>query len=157
REGADLKAKVYLVDASGVVQGLREFGGTAERCGDLVHAAALSISIAIDPALGQAEPILETPPAGEVAPPAPPSPVPEASAAAPDRPEQPAPRKAAAAPHDRTQWMVGAGGVGAMGAAPAPTLGGSVYGSVRLRRASFTLEARADLPYTVDEPHYRFS
>jgi hypothetical protein len=157
-EGVDLKAKVYLVDTSGAVRGLREFTGPAERCGDLVYAAALSISIAIDPAQADAGSSPSVPPREDSGPAAPaPAPVPAVFPALPDRPEQPRKPTTTDAVREATQWIVGAGGVGAIGATPGATLGGAIYGSARFSRASFTLEARGDLPSSIDEPPYRFS
>jgi hypothetical protein len=44
-----LHASVELVDDNGMVRGIREFDAAADQCEELVAAAALAISIAIDP------------------------------------------------------------------------------------------------------------
>jgi hypothetical protein len=155
-EGVDLKAKVFLIDTSGVVQGLREFNGPAERCAELVHAAALSISIAIDPAQADAAASPPVPPRQEPTPEGPISAAVEPQAL-PTRPERPREHEAKRVPHEAWHWAAGAGTVGAIGATPVGTFGGVMYGSARLGRASLTLELRGDLPSTIDEPRYRFS
>jgi hypothetical protein len=150
-KGAELEAKVYLVDASGVVRGLREFSGPAERCGDLVYAAALSISIAIDPAQAAAPPPAAPPPEESV------PPVPVVSARREVRAESPPVPVVAPSPGEGVRWVFGAGGAGVFGSTPMPSLRGAIFGSARLGSASFSLEATADVPSTVDEPRYTFS
>jgi hypothetical protein len=49
RDGPKLRARVYLADSDGRARGSRELSAPADECDKLLAAAALAISIAIDP------------------------------------------------------------------------------------------------------------
>jgi hypothetical protein len=63
-----LRGKVLLLDSAGVVQGQREFSTALGRCRELVHAMALSVSIAIDPAAPEPQATAQEIPAIEPSP-----------------------------------------------------------------------------------------
>jgi len=145
RVDENLKATVELVDPRGSRQGRREFSAGADRCGELVSALALSISIAVDPERAQ-----RTAESEEAAPSVPatrpiehrepsPRPLPPTRDAAPEPPlERPPPRALG--------WQFGAGGHAAIGSAPSATGGAFAFFGARLASASLSLEGRADFP-----------
>jgi len=125
RDSDHLKGEVELVDEHGVELGLREFSDEPGKCDDLVHAMALSISIAIDPK--SAETYAQGPPdeppavdrAIEPEPARPPPPQ-------PTRKGRLAPKQIVVAPLSRsaetpTQWSAGLGLMALLGEAPKPT------------------------------------
>jgi hypothetical protein len=145
REPQRLRGEVELVDERGTRVGLREFSANLGECQDLVHAMALSISIAIDPKSAETyrqgpsdEPApASEPEATEPGTPAP-SPVPVA------KPEQST--RAAAEPS-----IVASAGLGALAAfqvLPKTTFGLVASGALRYRAWSIALEGEADLPTT---------
>ncbi len=144
----NLKATVELVDAVGSRRGRREFSAGADRCGELVSALALSISIAVDPERAQAaidRELPATPPPTEAREPRP-------ETRAPSRRDTDAPIDTGVdavvpQPEKRAlRWQLGAGGHAALGIAPAPTGGTFVFVGAALASASLSLEGRADLP-----------
>ena len=155
REHDRLKGQVELVDEHGAQVGLREFSAEPEKCDDLIHAMALSISIAIDPksaetySQGPADEPAETaekqPESAPTPPPAPASksvPVPAQSA---HRPSPAEPSRALVEP------SLGVAVLGSLGTAPNPALGAALFGALRWQAWSLALEARADLPRTGEE------
>jgi hypothetical protein len=79
REGNRLEASVELVDEQGISRGLRELDAPIGRCDELIAAASLSISLAIDPEHANREIASDE---VAVAPAKVPAPAPEAKAAA---------------------------------------------------------------------------
>ena len=135
-EGNDerLTARMELVDEQGVSQGERKLEAAPDRCGDLIRALALSMSIAIDPEHTGSDP--NAPPlfrfeqsAGE-------------ASRADSSPEEPAPREQS---RDAPLFLrFGLGGQVGLGTAPAPAAGLLVIGSARYRDFSVALEYRTD-------------
>lgn len=155
RNREELRATVELVDDHGMVRGVREFKAPAAQCNELVATMALAISIAIDPTnpgiLGDApkarpEPVrskpasLERPPPPASAPPAP---------HASERPEVDAPERPRDTAEASSELRAGAAVVGAVGTAPAATLGVGLTAGIRKGIWSFNLEGRSELPGTI--------
>jgi hypothetical protein len=157
RDVNGLRGQVELVDEHGAQLGLRELSAGANECAELVHAMALSISIAIDPKSAEtyeqgppdeAETTENAPKTTEIEPSAP-----EPTAARPVAATA-EPRGAAHPALARGPRLLISAGVGAMGVLndlPKPTLAG--LGFVRLRRSwlSLALEGRADVPSTTTQ------
>jgi hypothetical protein len=155
----ELRATVELVDARGMLRGVREFKSSPRQCDELVAAMALAISIAIDPtnpAILGGTPAPARPEAKPAA-----APVPSATAAKP--PEAPAaepvaPARARGESGDvpraktpeasRTSFRAGAAVLAALGTAPNTTAGLAIFGGVRRGPWTFQLEGRAELPAT---------
>jgi hypothetical protein len=142
-----LRAKVELVDASGIVRGARELDGRTTDCQELLASLALATSITLDP---MAAPTIDGP-----------HPTPEVVGADPQGVERTdVPKKAVETLPDRTAavhatprpvaesiaWSLRAGPLLALGAGPAPSAGARL--GVGAHRGSFALfaELRADLP-----------
>jgi hypothetical protein len=157
-----LHASVELVDDKGMVRGIREFDAAADECDELIAAAALAISIAIDP---QNPSILGGPPPPQApmpekaAPPRPPEPPREAARrkdesktaeeAGTSRSALAQERDAVVSPPSPEAPLAVRPGVAVMGAwrtAPAPAL--AFGGFLELRQGAFSiaLEGRFDLP-----------
>jgi hypothetical protein len=135
-EGTDerLTARMELVDEQGVSQGERRLEAAPDRCGDLIRALALSMSIAIDPEHTGPDP--NAPPLfrfGE----------PGGEASRTDSSvEKPAPREESRdAP---LSLRFGLGGQVGLGVAPVPAAGLLVIGSPRYRDFSVAFEYRTD-------------
>jgi hypothetical protein len=160
RVGDRLEADVQLVDQLGKRHGSRHLATDTGRCDELISALALSISIAIDPERVQTEEDFVPPPETET---------PASGRSAGDRPESrteaPAIDGEPKAPvHWDTgvedereprrpfsvRWHSGAGGLAAIGSAPAPTGGAFVFVSAELGQALLSLEGRADAPAFTD-------
>jgi hypothetical protein len=143
REDDRLKAGVDLIDEQGLSRGSRFLDAPAKSCDELIAAAALSISLAIDPERAMANAPSPTP---KRAPPMPPtpsepeSPLPEAS------PQIEAPVIAAAKPI-RPELVVSLHGES--GALVAPTLGTTLGLGLRRGAVSLSLEGRVDLPVSI--------
>lgn len=137
-DGERLEGRAELVDASGSLRGLREFSTSPDRCDDLVHAIALSISIAIDPASAETGAALQ------------PEKTPPTYAESEPNPVlgQETPGTQGQAIGRELEWEVGLGAFGSVGTAPGPLprLGGLLSGAVRRRALSLTLELRGELP-----------
>jgi hypothetical protein len=151
----ELKATVELVDDRGLVRGVREIKAKAGQCEELVATMALAISIAIDPTnpgiLGeppktQAEPVRAKPAALDRLPPK------------EDRPTQPTSRlpdvdtveRPEAASEEISELRAGAAVIGAVGTAPAATLGVALSAGIRKSSWSFNVEGRSELPGTIE-------
>jgi hypothetical protein len=157
-----LHASVELVDDKGIVRGIREFDAVADECDELIAAAALAISIAIDPTNPS---ILGAPPAREaVARPSderspastPPS---EKHVVASDASKTPSeasvPRTPLAEERDEANTRPssemslavrpGVAVSGALGTAPAAAVGFGAFLEVRQGTFSLALEGRFDL------------
>ena len=153
RNREELRATVELVDNRGIVRGVREFKAPAGQCDELVATMALAISIAIDPSnpgiLGDAPKARPEPPRVEPASldraPPPPSVAPAETAPSPeaDAPPKPAERLG-------IELRLGAGAVGAVGTAPAPTAGLALSAGVRRGIWSINLEGHDELPGSTD-------
>jgi hypothetical protein len=129
-----LTARMELVDERGVSQGERKLEAAPDRCGDLISALALSMSIAIDPEHTAPDP--GAPPPFAFA-------QPEGGGAprADTQAEAPSAEKSNDAP---LFLRFGLGGQIGLGVAPAPAAGLLVIGSVRYRNYSVALEFRDD-------------
>ncbi|MET0593673.1 MAG: hypothetical protein ABW133_13300 [Polyangiaceae bacterium] len=168
RETRGFRASVQLLDDKGVVRGTRALRSASEDCGELVKAAALAISIGIDPESATRPP--GTPPADVAAPsatkeaPATPSSTPErettpsvsaaASAAAisPNESGDTRERDPLEATRDaaRLQPSVGATLWSAINLAPAVTFGGTVFAGLEWRSLGLFAEVRKSLPASGD-------
>jgi hypothetical protein len=123
-------SRVSLTDTTGTVLGEKEIS-SEESCSDLMMTAAFVVSVLVDP---------EGAPKTERPAPAPASPVPIAwpeERKEPPRPPEPARTLAVAA---------GLEGVASVGSAPAPAVGGALFGGVRRLPFLVELDLRADLP-----------
>jgi hypothetical protein len=147
RVGRALEARIQIAGADGKGTAERRLVSRQSDCLELASAMELAISIAIDPLAG------DRPRPAAPAPPSPPPPAP------PPRPpatvivvREPAPPPAPAppppAPGVPIVFQVRLGGLGAVGAAAAATVGGSVQASARRGSFSLGLEGRGDLPAT---------
>jgi hypothetical protein len=157
RSGDRLEADVELVDQLGKRHGSRHLSTDAARCDELISALALSISIAIDPERAQdAEDVVPPPPAApaETEPTENPAETPgfanETKSPARldtgvERSEKPRRRP------PTLRWYSGAGGLAAVGSAPAPTGGAFVFAGARLDEVSLSLEGRADAPAFIEK------
>ncbi|MDH5491167.1 MAG: hypothetical protein OEY14_04380 [Myxococcales bacterium] len=132
REGRRWTTRIYVRDAAGAPMGARTLQSSAPECAPLDEAAALAISLTIDPEAGLSAPT--------AAPPTPPAPVARAApeeppcAAGPSAPLQPAappPEPARAAASDRPSRLE-LGLSGALGLLPSPALGPAISGRVGL-------------------------
>jgi hypothetical protein len=152
-----LAAIVRLIDASGASHGRRELFAPVDRCGELVRAMALSISIAIDPERAEASLVDDAPESA-----APPE---SAAESGPEEPEDdvddrerpitrtpapaPDPRRdpgstAAGSRRTRLALFSGAGAHAAVGTAPSATGGAFVFAGLQINAISIALEGRAD-------------
>jgi hypothetical protein len=141
RKESDYRAEIKLVDDQNRLRGARDLHVKGGDCAAIIDAMALTVSLTIDPSslLGPSpsSPSLPSPPAETEAPP---------SVAAPTQPptaEGPA-RTNPGGIH--LSGHVGAGVMGAFGAAPAATAGGAVFAGVGWHWLSIDIEGRADLP-----------
>ncbi|MEZ4220664.1 MAG: hypothetical protein R3B13_07015 [Polyangiaceae bacterium] len=131
-----LEAKVQLQDESGKVLGERLLSSAAGDCGELARTLALAVAIAIDPVRAN------QPKAPE------PTPEPEPATApktleTPPRTEKPIPLAAPMQPVEPFKARIGAGGLVALGVAPAVAPGVWVAGGIGKRAYSLDLEGRA--------------
>jgi hypothetical protein len=136
--------------------GVRHIESPSSDCAELTRTLALTIAIGIDPVrAAQAQPSA-TPESAASAPGATPASEPARPRiepprgdhdGAPDAPSDPSSRRARA--------YATAAMLGAIGAEPAPSLGGSIGARFVWPIASFGVEARGDLPSSVDIPHGR--
>jgi hypothetical protein len=157
RDGANLRARVYLADEDGRIRGSRELTAPVDECQNLVAAVALAISIAIDP-LSATAPSPARDRAGhteEAAAPAEPevvaaTPTPsvETEGVARERADAGAAQGSQGAPTPlSTAWYTGIGPHLASGTSPDLAAGFAGFARLELgRRASIALEGRYDLP-----------
>jgi hypothetical protein len=140
RQGRLLRAVIELRDASGALTGSREISSQENDCAELASAAALAISIAVDPKSAMRS-------AREARRPPPPPPEPSAGAPppVPAAPEQKPPPPAPERP-DPVFFRAGLDALGVLGAAPKPAFGALLHAGVRWRALSVALEGRADAP-----------
>ena len=125
-------ARFELVNEQGVAQGERRLEAAPDRCGDLVRALALSMSIAIDP--DQVEPNDEAPSAWRF----------EKSPTLVRAPRDENTKEASETRAAPLVLRFGLGGQAALGVAPTPVAGALVVGSGRYRAFSLGLEFRID-------------
>lgn len=157
RDATKLHGEVELVDERGTQVGKRVFAAPLDQCDQLVHAMALSISIAIDPKSaetyaqgpadapgpdlpvnqGNSQPVSESDPVPKRA---------IESRALPITP-QPSPSVATAS----WLWLGGFGPTLQFRSLPQPALGASVFGALRRNARSMALEAELDSPVTSQE------
>jgi hypothetical protein len=150
KRGGDLVARVAMHDEHGTQTGTRELTSPTNDCAELVSAASLAISIAIDPAS-----VVARHPRAK-----PPSPTP--SDEPPARPPPPSSPEPATAPSPDVRgapWAppgmgldLGAGALAAYGSAPSPSVGFRASIGARWRRVSLSVEGRADLPASATAP-----
>ena len=168
RVGVIYRGEVRLLGEKGDEVGSRSIGAGSERCGDVVSALALSISVAIDPLLLVRPPpppvpavvVPDSPPPSPApdSPPVQPPPAPPAPPASPAPPPElrsepraaalPAGVRPAASPRQR---FAGATLLGSVGSAPAPALGLAAFAGVRSGRTSVAGEVRVDLPSATND------
>jgi hypothetical protein len=157
RDGANLRARVYLADEDGRIRGSRELTAPVDECQNLVAAVALAISIAIDPlsatapspARDRAGHTEEAPaPAEPEVVAATPTPSVENQGAARERADAGIAEGSQGAPTPlATAWYTGIGPHLASGTSPDLAAGFAGFGRLELgRRASIALEGRYDLP-----------
>lgn len=117
RRGGRWRARIFIRGAEGEPTGVRELSSAAPTCLSLDSAAALAISLAIDPeaSLGPTPPVVPPPPPQEPEPPA------ELAGQTPLPP--PTPRR-------RLWGELGAHGLLVLGALPQPAVGVSVNGGL---------------------------
>jgi len=157
-----LHASVELVDDKGMVRGIREFDAAADQCDELIAAAALAISIAIDPQnpsiLGGAPPP-QAPVPEKAAPPRAPEPPQEAERREDDsKTAQEAGTSRSPLAQERDEVVrppspkaplavrPGVAMIGAWRTAPAPALAFGAFLELRRDAFSIALEGRFDLP-----------
>ena len=158
--------RVYVVDA-GTAGGAREITSPGPDCDDLISAVALAISIAVDPASIDAEPIAPEPEPATL-------PASDSSSrsahedSAPDTFDAPEDSRKTDAPPERddahserrteqkpatakpVRWSAGAGVFLATGPAPSPDLGIALVAGVVGRHWAFGVEPRIAMPTTSD-------
>jgi hypothetical protein len=157
RDGERLRGEVELIDENGTQVGRREFFAPLQQCDPLVHAMALSVSIAIDPK--SAETYGQGPPDATPADSGKNQADSQESAAAP--PERSVARAAPASssvsatkPAPQAPpwlWSVGLGPTVQFGSLPQPALGASAFGAIQRAAWSLAFEAELDLPVTTTE------
>lgn len=148
RRGKGLTAQIDRIDEHGAIAGTRTVDSTAVGCRELASSVALAVTIAIDPLYGSP---LRPPTPPESSPERIPPPArlarTEPTAEAPSSlPPPPSARKETSAHEETLRVNVGAGVVGALGAAPSPSIGAT--GELRVRARSFSVGAgfRLDAP-----------
>lgn len=134
REGHELVADVRYQGAS-QRRGERQLRTPDDDCGELATSVALTVAIMLDPrAFGQGAPKTQEP-----EPELPPQ-VPHREVPHRERPE------ATLRPASAWSWRFGAGPTIGLGAAPAPSIGATLFAGARSGRFSADVEGRADLP-----------
>lgn len=135
--------KVTLTDAEGHVSGQRAIDST-KSCDDLATTAAFVVSVLLEP--GGPPPSSPSPPSPS--PPSPPPPAPLYPPPSTQDPIWPEEKPAPPPPIERPPLVAAAGleGVVGGGLAPAPSIGGAIFGSITRAAFLLTIEARADLP-----------
>ena len=133
-QGGSLVAQLTLRDQEGKVVGERELSSAAGDCGELSRALALAVAIAIDP-LRAGAPKQDPAPKQVTPEPEPPPPV--------VQPPKPAPQPPP--PSEPLAVRVAAGGLVALGVAPALAPGLWVHGGVGFGDFSIGLDGRATL------------
>ncbi len=122
-------AEIVLFDPEGKSLGARSLTHDGPTCDPLVSSVAVTVAVALE----------ELAPAPPVVPPTPPSP--------PPPPEPPPPSPPPPPPEERTFLFDAAlGGAGALGGAPAPTVGGELALGMQRNRARVELGGRMFLP-----------
>ena len=159
--GTQLKGVVELVDEHGVELGQREFTAQAGQCAALVHAMALSISIAIDPK--SAETYTKGPPdepAASAAGPAADAPRRDETAILASVPKPPplvaSAASTSAARRDGVDLSVALGALALFNAAPRSTLGALASAAARVNAWSLGVDGYLDLPVTAHFADVRF-
>lgn len=137
RDGARAwTAEIALFDASGERIGGRSLARAGATCEPLVGSVVFTIAVLLED-LAPPEPAPRPSPPPPTAPPPSPTP-PPSDAPAPAAPPAPAPRA--------THLDVAVGGAGALGGAPAPSVGGELTFGVDLARLRVELAGRLFLP-----------
>lgn len=154
RDANKLRGEVELVDEQGTQAGKREFSAEPDQCQQLVHAMALSISIAIDP--NSAETYAQGPKEAPAADPAekqqgsqpePEAEVPPTPVVAP----APAPPAKPAAESAQTLWSAGLGATFQVGSMPHVAIGATAFAALRMSIWSLSIEGELDAPMTTRE------
>jgi len=155
REAGKLRGEVELVDEHGAQAGKREFSAEQDQCEQLVHAMALSISIAIDPK--SAETYAQGPedvPASEPAGNQPDSQARPESASAPATAVAPSPSPRTPQPSLKPSpwlWSAGLGATVQFGSMPDVALGATAFAALRTGIWSLALEGELDAPVTTEQ------
>lgn len=152
-----LHAQIYLADAAGRAHGSRELSSPIGDCTQLLSAAALAVSIALDPMGVEAAKAQPKHGDSDVAPQA----SPEVSSSV-SRAESPHASPTDTAPHETsklqapdehpTSFDLGVGSQLATGVAPALALGWTASVRLRLDGRSLALQGRYDLPASAMVP-----
>jgi len=139
--------RAALVDAGGLESGVREIRDASD-CVELVDALALGISLAINPALAETQPVATVPtvpppaPVAQPKPPSEPKPAPAPTSVPADASREPAPGPSEPA----WRWGLGVLGLASAGAAPDVSFGAGALVRARHRTLSLSLEGRYDFP-----------
>jgi len=143
RTGRVLEARIQIGGAGGSAAAERKLSSRQSDCLELASAMELALSIAIDPLAGSR-------PRSDPAPPPPdrPRPPPDPPRVIVVREPAPPPAPPPAVPKVPIVFQVKLGGLGAIGAAPAASVGGTVQASARRGSFSIGLEGRGDLATT---------
>jgi hypothetical protein len=145
-ERGRFSVSLKLVDGDGSVRGDRTLHAQG-KCGELMDAMALTISIAIDPqSVTRQGPPADAPPAEKAVEPEPstappPEPPPESDEPAPSTPPVLSPE-----PKRPLVLAIGLGPLASLGSAPALAVGGALAVDAQIGRLVGGIEARADLP-----------
>ncbi|HEX2671442.1 MAG TPA: hypothetical protein VHM25_11250 [Polyangiaceae bacterium] len=156
READKLRGEVELVDEHGTQAGKREFSAEQGQCDQLVHAMALSISIAIDPksaeTYGQGPADAPAPNPAEKALDSPPEPEPAPTPPTPVLPSE-SPRTALRAQPSAKKWLwsAGLGATVQFGSMPEAALGATAFAALRTGAWSLALEGELDAPVTSEQ------
>lgn len=162
RAGEELVAELVLIGADGAILGRRTLTSSGTDCEELASSMALAVAIAVDPLVITRPPA--PPPPTDAAPdtstdddwagfppnaPAAP-PTSTSTAGLPPRAEPPAVARPPPAVSEPRWLQVGLVGLASLGTAPAIAPGLSLQGGYRSQTAFFGLEARADVPTSIE-------
>ncbi|MDB4935800.1 MAG: hypothetical protein JWP87_2772 [Labilithrix sp.] len=138
------RGKVQIIGDDGLIRGERDLATRGDDCAELISAMALAVSIALDDLDdGTASP--PPPPAvADSAAPSEPVDVAPSSRDAPPGPTAALPETRTASP-SRVTIAASAGPTVSVGAAPAPSLGGGLEGTLRYAWFAARVDLRADL------------
>jgi len=157
RDAGKLRGEVELIDERGTQVGKREFSAASDECDQLVHAMALSISIAIDPKSAETytqgpDLVTESEPAENQPDSQRATEIPIASAAAPKQSAPPpVPQTKASVKSASWRWSAGLGATAQFNSMPQLALGATAFGALRTGAWSLAIEGELDAPVTTEE------